>query len=484
MDYNEKNIYKGKINPGDQIPPHSVSAEMSVLGGMMLDRQAIAKVLEIINNESFYDPRHQMIFEGIANLFEKNVPVDLITLSDELKNKNIYDKIGGALYLSEISSYTPTAANIENHAKIIQEKYLKRLLINTCGNILSETYSDTSDAIEQIDKAESEIFAIAEKRMKKSYQSMKDLARDTFKLINTLKNRSDVGLTGVPSGYKELDNLLGGFQKSDLIIVAARPSMGKTALALSLARNAAIEFNNPVAVFSIEMASVQLVMRLLSAEAMIDQQKVRTGRISSSDEQKLVRAIGRLSEAPIIIDDSPMLSVMELRAKCRRLKAERNIQMVVVDYLQLIQSPKAESREREISIISQSLKQIAKELEIPVIALAQLNRSVESRNDKRPMLSDLRESGSIEQDADVVMFINRPEVYKQKFFDDEKKTPTDGIAEIIIGKQRNGPIGTVRLAFQKSYARFENLAPYEPPPNTESNLDEFERYDEEEESPF
>jgi replicative DNA helicase len=478
--YKNKNMEnansKNDMMIGSRIPPHSLSAEKSVIGGMIIDRQAIPKVLEIITAESFYDPRHQIIYTAITSLFNKNIAVDIITLTDELQLLGKYDDIGGVVYLTEISSYTPTSSNIENHAKIVQEKYLKRLLINTCGEIIGDAYSDTSDALDEIDKAESSIFAIAEKRMKKSYVGIKELARDTFKLISSLKSRSEDSLTGVPSGYKHLDEMLGGFQNSDLIIIAARPSMGKTAFALSIARNTALEFNNSVALFSIEMASVQLVMRLISAEAMIDQQKVRNGRINHGDEQKLVKAIGRLSESPIIIDDSPTLSVIELRAKCRRLKAEHGIKLVIVDYLQLIQSPKAESREREISIISASLKSIAKELEIPVIALAQLNRSVEGRTDKRPMLSDLRESGSIEQDADVVMFINRPEFYGIKNYDDEHKTPTEGTAEIIIGKQRNGPVGKVRLAFQQQYARFENLAQFHTPDEDIPPGENFEDY--------
>ena len=459
---------------GSMVPPHSTEAEMAVLGGMMLDRHAIARVMEIINSETFYDPKHILIFETMSELFQKNVAVDIITLAEELKQAGKLEKAGGTIYLTDINSYTPTSANIENHARIIQEKYLKRQLINTCSKILSEAYSDTSDALDQIDKAESEIFEIAEKRMKKSYTGMKQLARDTYKVINKLTERSEKGLTGIPTGYKELDDLLGGFQNSDLVIVAARPSMGKTALALSIARNVAVEYDLPIAVFSIEMASVQLVMRLLSSEAKINQQKIRQGKINPEENQKIVRGLGKLADSPLIIDDSVSISTMELRAKCRRLKAEKNIQMVMVDYLQLMQAPKAESREREISIISQSLKQIAKELEIPVIALAQLNRSIEGRTEKKPMLSDLRESGSIEQDADVVMFINRPEVYGQMHYNDEKKTPTEGTAEIIIGKQRNGPIGTVRLAFQKDYARFENLAAYEPPPEQKNKDVDFD----------
>jgi replicative DNA helicase len=311
--------------------------------------------------------------------------------------------------------------------------------------------------LEEIDKAESEIFEIAEKRLKRSYSGMNKLARDTYNVIAKLMDRGqDGGVTGVPTGIVKLDQVLGGFQKSDLVIIAARPSMGKTALALSIARNIAIEYEKPIAFFSIEMAAVQLVMRLISAETQINAHSIRTGRLNADNMRKIVGAIGRLERAPIYIDDSASLTLMELRAKCRRLKAEHQVEAVFVDYLQLMHAPKAESREREISIISRTLKQIAKELDIPVIALAQLNRSVEARADKRPMLSDLRESGSIEQDADVVMFVTRPEVYDITQYDDGN--PTEGTAELIVAKQRNGPIDTIRTAYIKDFARFENLA--------------------------
>ncbi len=448
-----------------RVPPHAKDAEIAVLGAMMLDRQAVAKVVEILEPECFYHESHKILFTVMLGMFERGVPVDMVTLTDEIKSRGLMEQIGGVFYITEINSRTPSSANVEYHARIVLEKHLKRSLIQTANKILEDSYDESTDALEEIDRAEAQIFAIAEKRLKKSYMSMKKLAFEAYELIQKLSERDHDGLTGVPSGLIELDNMTGGFQNSDLIIIAARPSMGKTALALSMARNTAVVYKQPVAFFSIEMAAIQLVIRLLSAEAKIDQQKIRTGKIAADDNRRIIEALGKLSDAPIVIDDSPVLTVMELRAKCRRLKAEHDIKLVVVDYLQLIQSPKAESREREISMISQSLKQIAKELNIPVIALAQLNRSVEARSDKRPMLSDLRESGSIEQDADVVMFVNRPEQYGQTHFDDEHKTPTEGIAELIIGKQRNGPVGTVRVAFQKNYARFENLIFMEAPPD-------------------
>jgi replicative DNA helicase len=446
---------------GSKVPPHSIEAEMSVLGAMMLDDYAITKVSEIIKSESFYIEKHRIIYEAMMAIKIPNAGIDIITLGEKLRTMERLEFIGGTYYLIELMSTTPTAANIEYHAQIVQERYLKRLMIQTAGNIIYNCYEDSSDAFEEIDRAESEIFKIAEEKINKSYVPLNDLAHQAFEMIEQLKERDQPGLSGVPSGYTELDAKTGGFQKSDLIILAGRPSMGKTALALSIARNAAKEYKIPVAFFSIEMSAIQLVIRLISAEAKIDQQKIRTGRINNKDTQKIIKTLGRLSKAPMIIDDSPILSLMELRAKCRRMRVEYGIELVIVDYLQLMHPPKAESREREISILSRSLKQLAKELNIPIIALAQLNRSVESRTDKRPLLSDLRESGSIEQDADVVLFVNRPEQYGIMTYDD--KSSTEGTAEIIVGKQRNGPTGIAKLAYVKDYARFENLA-YDIPP--------------------
>ncbi len=441
---------------GSHVPPHSTDAEMNVLGSMMIDRTAVTKAIEILEPDSFYHEKNKKIYDAILGLFERGVGVDILTLSEELRRRGHMEVIGGSFYLVEINNLTPTAANIEHHARIVQERYLKRCLIAASGRIIQRCYDDTTDALEEIDHAESKIFEIAEKRLRRSYVGMNQLARETFAMITAMMEGGEHnGITGVPSGFVQLDEMLGGFQKSDLIIVAARPSMGKTALALSIARNVAVEYQQGVGIFSIEMAATQLMMRLLSAESRINAHDIRTNRISHASMPQLVQTIGRLAEAPIYIDDSPALTIMEIRAKCRRMKAEHDVKMVIIDYLQLIHG-KAESREREISIISRSLKQIAKELDIPVIALAQLNRSVEARADKTPMLSDLRESGSIEQDADVVMFVNRREQYGITTYDDG--TPTEGTAEIIIGKQRNGPVGQVRLAYLKNFARFENLA--------------------------
>lgn len=458
-EYKKKDKGKTKqINEilGNRVPPHNVEAEMAVIGAMLLDRNSISKVAGVLETDAFYNQANRLIYDTVIDMYDRQISIDIVTLADELQRKNVLDAVGGTYFLAEIMNQTPTAANIEMHSRIVQERYLKRALLHTSGQILENCYDDTVDALEEIDRAEAEIFKIAEKRFVKSYQTINKLAHETLDIIHKLQERDKPGLTGVPSSYIELDNMLGGFQKSDLIIIAARPSMGKTALSLSIARNIAILSQKPVAYFSIEMAAVQLVIRLLSSEAKINQQQIRTGAIGAKDMSQIVSSLGVLADAPLFIDDSAALNLMELKAKCRRLKAEHKIEAVMIDYLQLIHAPKSESREREISIISRSLKQMAKELDLPVIAMAQLNRTVDSRADKRPVLSDLRESGSIEQDADVVLFINRPEVNKIMTYEDN--TPTEGTAEIIIGKQRNGAIGTVRLAFLKDYARFENLA--------------------------
>jgi replicative DNA helicase len=458
IDYDNKKV--ASISPivGNRVPPNSTEAEVAVLGAMMLNKQAISKATELLSPDSFYSQKHKLIYESIIALSEKNETVDIITLSEHLtKNGNLED-IGGRGYLAKINKEVATAANVEQYSLIVLEKQLRRDLIQSSGEVINNAYDDSKDILTEIDKAESEIFRIAEKRMTKNYQGMRELTKETYRQIEQMRVRSESGLTGVPSGLVDLDKYLGGLQKSELIIIAARPSMGKTALALSIARNLAVEYKKSIAFFSLEMASTQLIIRLLSAEAKINQQKIRTGKISSHENQKIIDSLGKLNDAKIYFDDSSMIEIMELRAKCRRLKAEHNIDAVFVDYLQLVRASGMESREREISIISMTLKQIAKELEIPVIALAQLNRSIESRPGKSrsPMLSDLRESGSIEQDADVILFVQRAEVYGQMEYED--KTPTEGTAEIIIGKQRNGPIGTVRIAFQKNYARFENLS--------------------------
>lgn len=460
---------------GDKVPPHSGEAEAAVLGAIMLDRNAMSKSTEVLEAESFYKEAHRKIFEVMLSMSERNVTIDLVSLGEELRRRGMLEAIGGTFALLQINAGTPTAANVDNYIRIVQEHALKRQLIEAASDVLARAYDSTTDALEEIDKAESEIFRIAEKRLRKSYIGMNKLAKDTFATIAAMVNGDASDLLGVPTGYTKLDEMLGGLHRSDFVIIAARPSMGKTALALSITRNVAMESNIPVAFFSVEMAKEQLTMRLLSAEARIGSHKLLTGKIHADDLPRLATQMDKLSKAPIFIDDSPSLSVMELRAKCRRLKAEQNIGLVMIDYLQLMHAAinKGDNREREISIISRSLKQIAKELNIPVIALAQLNRGVESRSDKRPMLSDLRESGSLEQDADVVMFVHRPEYYGITTFE-EDGAPTEGAAELIIGKQRNGPVGTARVAYVKEYTRFENLAfGMDAPPDYNTSISDF-----------
>lgn len=446
-----------KLIPADVKPPAATDIEASVLGAMMIEREAVPKAIELLSTESFYLKQHKLIFDAMISLFESGEPVDTVTLYEELKKREQAEEAGGAVYLSKLSQNISSAANIEYHAKIILEKEILRGLITSSHQIAKAAYDGTEDAFDILDQAERKIFEITESHLKRSFTGMDRAVRDALEYIEAIHSNTKQKFS-VPTGFYELDEMLGGFQKSDLIIIAARPSMGKTALALTLARNAAVDHKVPVGLFSLEMATIQLVIRMLCAEGRLNAHLVRTGKLPSEEGIKLSKNAHKLIESPLYIDDTPAQTVLEIRAKARRLKAEKNIGMIVIDYLQLMQGPSnSESREREISHISRSLKSLAKELNIPVIALAQLNRAVETRNDKRPQLSDLRESGSIEQDADVVLFLNRPEYYGIKTFMDDA-TSTEGVAEVIIGKQRNGPTGDVRLAFVKEYARFENLA--------------------------
>jgi len=449
------NIEQHDSSGEGRVPPQAVDVEMAVLGAMMLDKGAIAKAIEILDDTSFYKPAHQRIFAAMIGLFEKSEPVDLITLVEELRRRAELDKVGGEYYLTELTTKVTTAANVEYHAHIVLEKALMRQLISSSSEVVGRAFSETEDALDLLDEAEQKIFQISEQRMKKSFVSMSTAVHQTMEMLESIHGKHS-GVTGVPSAFTELDNITGGFQRSDLIIVAGRPSQGKTALVLSIARNAAILHDVPVGFFSLEMSAQQLVLRLICAEARVDAHMVRTGRLPEDEWRKLSTSVGKLHKAKIFIDDTPALTVLEIRAKARRLRVEHNIGMIVVDYLQLMQGPKnAQSREQEISTISRSLKALAKELNIPVLALSQLNRAVELRGDKRPVLADLRESGAIEQDADVVLFVHRPEMFG--ITTDENNEPTEGMAEIIIGKQRNGPTGSARLAFIKQYARFENL---------------------------
>lgn len=450
-----------------RVPPQAADVEQSVLGAMLIEKEAIPRAIEILMADAFYLAKHQKIYTAILSLFERGNPADLITLTEELKRRGDLDDIGGAYYLTELTTQVASAANVEYHARIIAEKSLLRKMIETMTLLVGHAYDPGSDAFELLDQAESDIFRISETQLRRPAASMNEVLKDTLAHLEAIHGRAG-GLTGVPSGFHRLDELTGGWQKSDLIIIAARPSMGKTAVALGCARNAALhpELPEGVAVFSLEMSAQQLAQRLLTSEARVNAQAARTGRLSDEDWPRLARAAGRLSAAPIFIDDTPGLGILELRAKCRRLKAEHDIGLVIVDYLQLMHGTttgRNANREQEIAQISRSLKSLAKELDVPVIALSQLNRAVETRGgDKRPQLSDLRESGSIEQDADVVAFIYRAERYGITV--DENGNSTEGLGEIIIGKQRNGPIGNVQLAFVHQFARFENLTTYYAPP--------------------
>ncbi len=441
-----------------RVPPQAVDIEEQILGAMLLEKEAIPKVIEILDEEAFHAERNRLIYGAVVSLFERSEPADCITVAEELRKKGQLEKVGGESYLVDLTMRITSAANIEYHARIVLEKALLRRLIMTSSGIASKAFMAGEDAFDLLDLAEQEIFKISEWRLKRNFVTMDRAVHDTLEMLESIHGNHD-GVTGVPTGFRDLDTLTGGWQHSDLIIIAGRPSSGKTAFALSLAANAALHKQKPTAIgiFSLEMSTQQLVMRLLCADARVDAHALRTGRLPEEDWRKVGLAAGRVAKAPIFIDDTAGLGILELRAKARRLKADQNIGLLIIDYLQLMQGPKgAENREKEISGISRSLKGLAKELSIPVIALSQLSRAVEGRQGKRPILSDLRESGAIEQDADVVMFVHRPEMYA----DQRAETPdaVEGKAEIIIGKQRNGPIDDLALAFVKRYARFENLA--------------------------
>lgn len=433
-----------------RVPPHNLEAEQSVLCGMLLDREVIGVAMEILKGDDFYYPSHKEIYEAILALYEQNQPVDLITLIEKLQERTTLEAVGGQQYIMEISTHIGTSANIRQHAKIIEQKSILRKLIKTSSDIMSKSFEGGEDIQNIIENAEKGLFDIIQNRKVEEFSPIKDVLVNTFDRIeDVFHNKGKI--TGVPSGFIDLDRKTTGFQPSDLILVAARPSMGKTAFSINVCQHAAIHAKIPVAIFSLEMSKEQLVNRMLSAEAMVDSQKLRTGDLEEEDWNKIARAIGPLSEAPIYIDDTPGISVSELRAKCRKLKIEKGLGLIMIDYLQLMTgSGKTESRQQEISEISRSLKGIAREVQCPVIALSQLSRAVEQRADHRPMLSDLRESGAIEQDADVVMFLYRDEYYHP---DTEKKNQ----GEVIIAKQRNGPIGTVDLVWLGQYTKFVNL---------------------------
>ncbi len=438
--------------PFEKLPPQNLDAERAVLGASLMENDALFRAVDVIGPEDFYRDAHRKIFASILQLNERNEPIDLITLTDHLRREGELEAVGGAAYLSSLVDAVPTAANIRMHAKIVREKALLRHMISTATGIVSRAYQE-SDRVEiLLDDAERSIFAISEQNIRPSFVPIRDVVKGSFETIEKLYDRKE-RVTGIPTSIRKLDDMTSGLQPSDLIIIAGRPSMGKTALALGIAQHVGTDKGETVAIFSLEMSKEQLVLRMLCSEARVDASKVRTGFLAKSDWPKLTTAAGRLAEAPIFIDDSAAITVLEIRAKARRLKAERGLSLIVVDYLQLMRGRgEADTREQEISTISRGLKALAKELSVPVIALSQLSRAVETRagEHKRPILADLRESGAIEQDADVVMFIYREEVYR--------KTDTNhGIAEIIIGKQRNGPTGLIKVAFIDQYTRFENL---------------------------
>ena len=435
------------------LPPQHIEAEESIISAILRDNNTLLDVIEILAPEDFYRTAHQKIFTAIIDLFDKTEPIDLVTITNRLKEKEQLDEIGGASYLSRLLDTAPPAVNAPHHAKIVHDKASLRRLIEKSNAIVKRCFKEQGDADDIIDFAETSIFEISENKSKQAFYPISKIILENIETLEEKQgNRSLV--TGVPTGFNHLDNLTSGLQNSDLIILAARPSMGKTALALNIARNAAVEANVPVAIFSLEMSKEQLSLRMLCSEARIDSSRLRSGFFSMEDWHRLTDAAGLLSESPIYIDDSASLTAMDIRAKARRLKMDKNIGLVIIDYLQLMQGRVgAERRDLEISEISRALKALAKELNLPVLALSQLNRMLEQRTDKRPRLSDLRESGALEQDADVVAFIYRDEVYNK-----EEDNPSRGVAEILLSKQRNGPTGDVYLAFLNSFTRFENLA--------------------------
>lgn len=441
-----------------KVPPQAIPLEEAVLGALMLDKDALPVVIDILRGESFYSDAHTAIYKAMLRLFERSQPVDMLTVTEELKKSGELEKVGGAYYLVELTNRVASAANIEYHARIISQKHIQRELIRVSTKTIKDAFEDTTDVFQLLDEAEQGLFSITQQNLSRGYEGMSTLLSKLQKQMEELTAKED-GLTGVPTGFTDLDRLTSGWQPSDLIIVAARPGMGKTSFTLALAKNAACDFNKPVALFSLEMSSVQLVQRIVSLEAEISGSKMRNGNLEDYEWQQLHSAIEGMSEVPIFIDDTPSINVFELRAKCRRLKMQHDIQMIIIDYLQLMSGGSEKSsgnREQEISAISRALKGLAKELHVPVIALSQLSRAVETRGgNKRPMLSDLRESGAIEQDADIVSFIYRPEYYG--ILEDEEGNSLKGTAEIIIAKHRNGALETVKLKWVDQYAKFANL---------------------------
>lgn len=436
----------------EKVPPQNLEAEMSVLGSMLMEEEAIAQAIEFLGEESFYHGAHRKIFSAVLSLYDKGGAVDLVTLTEQLRKGKDLEEVGGAAYLTSLTNSVPTAANVEYYARIVQEKAILRSLINTATRIVAESYNNQQEVDLFLDKVESLVFNISQRRIRQDFVRLNELIHDSIEAAEELTQKKQL-VTGLSTGFTDLDILTSGLQPSDLIIIAGRPSMGKSALAVNIALHAAVKKRAPVAFFSIEMSKEQLVQRMLCSEARVDAHKLRTGFLERSAFTHLTGAAGRLAESPIFIDDSPGISSLEVRAKARRLKSRENIKLIIIDYLQLMQGRlKAENRQQEISEISRSLKSLARELSIPVLALSQLSRAVESREPPRPRLADLRESGAIEQDADLVAFLYREEYYKKET--DENR----GIAELNIAKQRHGPVGNIKLTFVKECTRFENYS--------------------------
>ncbi len=443
------NIELGKL------PPQALDLEESVLGALMLEKEALTNIIDILKPENFYKDAHKEIYQAIIDLFNNSQPIDLLTVTNQLKKNGTLDIVGGSYYITKLTTRVNSASNIEFHSRIILEQSIKRELINISSKVQKDAYEDTIDVFDLLDQTEQSLFDVSESHIRKNYKKVQNLMKEAIDELETKKEKKD-GITGVPSGFIDLDTITSGWQPSDLVIVAGRPSMGKTAFVLSLIRNASIDHNLPMGIFSLEMSSLQLVNRLISSEAELDSDKIRKGNLKDYEWQQLLHKTDLLQKAPIFIDDTPALSILELRAKARRLKSQHDVQCIIVDYLQLMTSEYGKTsgnREQEIASISRSLKAVAKELNIPVIALSQLSRAVETRGgDKRPVLSDLRESGSIEQDADMVMFIYRAEKYD--ITEDEDGESTIGVAELLLRKNRNGPTGKVKLKFVERFAKF------------------------------
>ena len=456
---NKRGLIKSSVNAISEmgkLPPQAPEIEEAVIGAMLLEKNAVNDAIDILQPESFYKPAHQKIFATILELFANSESIDILSVTERLRKKGELKLVGGPGYIAQLTNRIASAAHIEYHARIISEKHILRSLIEVSSEVISNAYDETKDVFNVLNEAEEGLFKIAEGNLKKSYGKVGDLVQEAIQEIEAASKNED-GVSGVPSGFTDLDRLTSGWQKSDMIVLAARPGMGKTAFVLSMAKNTAVQFNQGVAVFSLEMSSVQLTKRLMAMQTGINSEKLRKGFTSQDDWDQLHGKINDLATAPLFIDDTPALSIFELRAKCRRLKMQHDIKLVIIDYLQLMTAgTSGGNREQEISTISRSIKEIAKEISVPIIALSQLSRSVETRGgDKRPMLSDLRESGAIEQDADMVIFIYRPEYYG--LIEDENGMPTDGIGEIIVAKHRNGSLDTIRLRFIKQLTKFDNL---------------------------